>query len=62
MPKPSKAEGAILKHTTIRLPEDLLKRARLYAVEHGTSLQALIIEGLMARLESKRPSQREGRK
>lgn len=51
-----------MKHTTIRLPEDLLKRARIYAVERGTSLQALIIEGLMARLESKRPAPPEGKK
>jgi predicted HicB family RNase H-like nuclease len=46
-------EGA-MKQTTIRLPEELLKRARIYAVEHDTSLQALIIEGLAARLENKR--------
>ena len=51
-----------MKPTTIRLPEDLLKRAKIYAVENGTSLQALIIEGLTARLESKRPAPREGKK
>jgi len=51
-----------MKHTTIRLPEDLLKRARVYAVEHDTSLQVLIIEGLTAPLESKRPSRKEGNK
>jgi plasmid stability protein len=61
MAKTPRTEAA-LKHTTIRLPEDLLKRARIYAVEHGTSLQALIIEGLAARLESKRLSQREAKK
>jgi hypothetical protein len=61
MAKTPKTEAA-MKHTTIRLPEDLLKRARVYAVEHDTSLQVLIIEGLTAPLESKRPSRKEGNK
>jgi hypothetical protein len=61
MTQSSGTEGA-MKHTTIRLPEGLLKRARLYAVEHDTSLQALIIEGLIARLESERLGRKEGSK
>jgi hypothetical protein len=39
-----------MKLTTIRLPDDLLKRAKLFAVESDTTLQQLIIEGLQARL------------
>jgi hypothetical protein len=61
MAKSSKVERA-MKHTTIRLPEELLKRAKIYAIENGTSLQALIVEGLTAGLECKRSAPREGRK
>jgi hypothetical protein len=39
-----------MKPTTIRLPDDLLKRAKLWAVESDTTLQQLIIEGLNLRL------------
>jgi hypothetical protein len=35
-----------MKRTTIRLPEDLLKRARRKAVAEGRTLSALIEDGL----------------
>ena len=50
-----------MKATTIRLPEDLLKQARIHALELGTTFQALVIEGLTMRLETKRPG-KEGKK
>jgi predicted DNA binding CopG/RHH family protein len=59
--KSSKAE-AKLKPTTVRLPEELLKRAKILAVENGTSLQTLIIEALGAHLEGKRLTPRESKK
>jgi predicted DNA binding CopG/RHH family protein len=52
---------AKMKATTIRLPEDLLKQARIHALELGTTFQALVIEGLTMRLETKRPG-KEGKK
>jgi hypothetical protein len=42
-----------MKPTTIRLPDDLLKRAKLHALQSGTTLQQLIIEGLETRLGDK---------
>ena len=35
-----------MRMTTIELPEDLLKRARIYAIQRGTSLRALVEKGL----------------
>jgi hypothetical protein len=51
-----------LKATTVRLPDTLLKRAKLFAVESGTTLQQLIIDGLEARLSLRRPPRREAAK
>jgi predicted DNA binding CopG/RHH family protein len=59
--KSLKAE-ARMKPTTIRLPEELLKRAKIRAVENGTSLQTLVIEALGVHLEGKPPRQREAKK
>jgi hypothetical protein len=39
-----------LKPTTIRLPDGLLKRAKIHAVEFNTTLQQIIIEALDAKL------------
>jgi hypothetical protein len=42
--------------TTIELPVPLLKRARIYAVQHDTTLRALVERGLryiLARKEDK---------
>jgi predicted HicB family RNase H-like nuclease len=41
----------VLKLTTVRLPADLLKAARLYALNHETSLQALMTEALETRIK-----------
>ena len=37
--------------TSIRLPNELRKEAKLYALQHDTTLQQLIIEGLTVRIE-----------
>jgi hypothetical protein len=37
--------------TTVRLPRDLIKAAKLYALEHETTLTKLIIEGLRERIK-----------
>jgi hypothetical protein len=39
-----------VKATTLRLPEALVKTAKLHAVRHDTTLTALVIEGLRLRL------------
>ena len=36
--------------TAIELPPDLVKRARLYAAEHDTTLRVLVEDGLRWRL------------
>jgi Arc/MetJ-type ribon-helix-helix transcriptional regulator len=43
-----------MKRTTIRLPEDLLKRVRRKAVTEGRTLSALIEDGLRLLLSSTR--------
>ena len=45
------AELGETKPTSVRLPVELHKRARLYSVEHGVTLNALVAEGLVMRLE-----------
>lgn len=41
------------KSTSIRLPADLLKEAKHRAVDEGTTVQNLIVEGLKMRLAAK---------
>lgn len=41
--------------TTLNLPDDLSRRAKRQAVDEGTTLTSLIVEGLEARLE-RRPA------
>ncbi len=36
--------------TTVRLPEELLRRAKQYASQHRTTFTALVAEGLSLRL------------
>jgi len=45
-------EGQI--QTSIRLPKELLKRAKKHAIDNDTSLAALLIEALESYLDSKR--------
>jgi predicted DNA-binding protein len=59
--KASQTEGR-MKATTIRLPDELLERAKIHAVRFKTTFQQLVIEGLEARLAAKRPQRREGEK
>jgi len=45
-----------MRMTTVELPEDLVQRARIYAIQRRTSLRALLEEGLryvLARKEDK---------
>jgi predicted DNA-binding protein len=44
-------EGHI--QTSIRLPKDLLKRAKKYAIDNDTSLAAILIESLETYLDKK---------
>jgi hypothetical protein len=39
--------------TSVRLPKDLLKRAKKYAIDNDTSLAALLIESLETYLNKK---------
>lgn len=48
--------------TTVRLPEDLLRRAKREAAAEGRSLTALIEDGLRRVLEDRQPVHRAGRK
>ncbi|HEX9169427.1 MAG TPA: ribbon-helix-helix protein, CopG family [Roseiarcus sp.] len=44
--------------TTVRLPEDLVRRAKRKALAEGRSLTALIEDGLRRVLDERRPSRR----
>jgi len=44
-------EGQV--QTSIRLPKELLKRAKKYAIDNDTSLAALLIESLESYLNKK---------
>jgi len=44
--------------TTVRLPEDLLRRARTKAAEEGRTLTSLIEEGLRTMLAAAKPAKR----
>jgi len=37
--------------TTVRLPDELMRRARRFADEHGMTLNAVLLEGLCACLD-----------
>lgn len=45
--------------TTIRLPDDLLRRAKALAAESGLSLTALIEHAVRERVDSPRPVERD---
>jgi hypothetical protein len=47
--------------TTIDLPDELLRQARARAAEEGTTLTALLAEGLRLRLGRGGPRKRPGR-
>jgi hypothetical protein len=49
----------MIERTTVRLPTALLNRARKKAAAEGTTLTALIEEGLQLALRSKRETQPE---
>jgi predicted HicB family RNase H-like nuclease len=48
--KKGKEATPMLKSTMVRLPPDLLRRAKIAAVERDTSLQQLVTEALEAYL------------
>jgi predicted HicB family RNase H-like nuclease len=43
-------ERPMLKATLVRLPEDLLRRAKIAAIQRGTSLQQMVTDALGAHL------------
>lgn len=45
--------------STFDLPDDLMKRAKIAAVERGVSLRDLVAEGLRRVLEQTQPSRRQ---
>ena len=47
-----------MQRTTVSIPDDLLKRLRLIAAEHGTSMAAIVREALEEKSESYRPRPR----
>lgn len=49
------------ERTTVRLPEDLLNRARRKATAEGRTLTSLIEEGLRSVVAEKRPGRKERR-
>jgi predicted HicB family RNase H-like nuclease len=50
-PKPRKEkERPMLKATLVRLPEALLRRAKIAAIQRGTSLQQMVADALEAHL------------
>ena len=67
-PRPRSSDTARLVQTSIRLPHDLLKRARIRAATDEISFQALLIGALDAELarreqaEARRQARREGRR
>jgi predicted HicB family RNase H-like nuclease len=50
-PKPTKEkERHMLKATVVRLPEDLVRRAKIAAIERETTLQQMVADALEAHL------------
>ncbi|HEY9398783.1 MAG TPA: hypothetical protein VIP29_02680 [Nitrososphaeraceae archaeon] len=52
MPTVEIMEGQI--QTSIRLPKEVLKRAKKYAIDHDTSLASLLIEASESYLNNKK--------
>jgi hypothetical protein len=42
-----------LKQTTLYVPEALHRQAKIYAARHNTTVTALLLEGLRARLKER---------
>lgn len=57
MPGQEKHKGIDMR-TTLDLPDELLKRAKIAAIERGMTLRDLVAEGLKQTLEGKRPAPR----
>jgi len=47
-------QNPFMKLVSIRLPESLLKRAKIRAVESGTTLQGLVAEAITLFLKSRK--------
>ena len=52
MKKP--AQKPTMKKTTLRIPEDLWKKARIYGVTNGIDFQDMVAEGLRLYLNRKK--------
>jgi hypothetical protein len=50
-----KENKPVLKKTVVRLPADLLRRAKIAAVKRDSTLQALMTEALEIHLKGVRP-------
>jgi post-segregation antitoxin (ccd killing protein) len=48
-----------MKMATVRLDEELLKQAKIYAINAGLTLQAVVAEGLRLVIATK-PQKKEG--
>jgi len=55
-------EAQMLQKITVRLPQPLYHRLRLKAVEQGTTVQALMAEGVKLILENQRRSKTSQRR
>jgi hypothetical protein len=47
-----KAASSAPRRTTVYLPENLLRQAKIYAAKHDTSVNQLVIAGLKAQLKA----------
>jgi hypothetical protein len=52
-------QEAIFVRTTLDLPDEVLRKAKIAAVERGFSLRQLVIDALMHEIEGRGPSERQ---
>jgi hypothetical protein len=51
-PQPAKEAKTMLRSTSVRLPVDLLRAAKVHGATHDVSLQEMITEGLSTYLKA----------
>jgi hypothetical protein len=52
------AKAIMLKPTTVRLPDDLLRAAKIHGIKSGRSLQDMVAEALAAYLKAHRAEEK----
>jgi hypothetical protein len=52
-------QEAILMRTTLDLPDEILRKAKIAAVERGFSLRQLVIDALVHEIDGRGPSERQ---